>query len=113
MYVSTRMLQRMTLTTKSRRPRGHCPVKSTATNAIASDTVLSAYSTIKCGIARIQLTSGRQFATFSGGSNVNVAGYGALIACMRHPPVVLGRRYRSGVGRRGDPKPVDAGTTAR
>jgi hypothetical protein len=43
------------------------------------------YNTTKCGIASNQFTSGRQFATFSGGSNVNVAGYDALFACMGAP----------------------------
>src|SRR4051812_15283369 len=50
--------------------------------AITCPRTRNPYSTAKCGMASNQFTSGRQFVTFSGGSNVNVAGYGADEGCM-------------------------------
>src|SRR6266496_6480817 len=52
------------------------------TTASTCDTYRSAEATTRCGIARNQFTSGRQFAIRSGGSKANAAGYGPPIACM-------------------------------
>src|SRR4051812_1318494 len=50
--------------------------------AITCTRIPNPYSTIRCGMAINQLTNGRQFVTFSAGSTVNVAGYGAAEDCM-------------------------------
>src|SRR6266550_5132137 len=54
------------------------------TTASTCDTYRSAEATSRCGIARNQFTSGRQFAIRSGGSKANAAGYEPPIACMDH-----------------------------
>src|SRR6266496_3906687 len=56
------------------------------TTASTCDTYRSAEATSRCGIARNQFTSGRQFAIRSGGSKANAAGYGPPIARMDHLP---------------------------
>ena len=58
-------------------PSGNAPVKTMTnhdTMPMTRDKRFNPYNTTKCGIASNQFTSGRQFATFSGGSNVSVAG---------------------------------------
>jgi hypothetical protein len=90
-----RVEYRMYITWRFASPSGSAPVKRMTnhdTMLMTWDKTRNPYKTTKCGIASNQLTRGRQFATFSGGSNVKVAGYGALLACMS-APLVEPERY--------------------
>ena len=88
-YVAVRISYRMYITWMFASPSGIAPVYTITnhdTSAITWDRIRSPYRMTKCGIASSQLTSGRQFATFSGASIVSVAGCAGIAGCTRRLP---------------------------
>ena len=76
-YVNTRTSYRRYIAWILAKPSGRSPVKRMTNQEMMPTTsarIRNPYRITKCGMANSQLRSGRQLATFSGGSKVSVAG---------------------------------------